>query len=78
MGSALQHAHLFFFGVHRISTENAVCGQGWMQQGNYGTDLILTAFHGALRQHKSESTPVRFAVGFAVNDALRPKRKTLS
>jgi hypothetical protein len=49
-----------------------------MQQGNCGTNLMLTAFHCALRQHKNESTPLRFAVGFAVNDALRQKRKTLS
>ncbi|EFH88326.1 hypothetical protein [Ktedonobacter racemifer] len=57
--------------MHRISTENVVCDQGWMQQGNCGTDLILTAFHGALRQHKSESTPLRFAV----NDAFPKKGK---
>ncbi|GHO76926.1 hypothetical protein KSD_46970 [Ktedonobacter sp. SOSP1-85] len=64
--------------MHRISTENEVCDQGWMQRGNCGTDLMLIAFHGALRQHKSESAPVRFAVGFAVNDALRKKKKTRS
>ncbi|WP_201384985.1 hypothetical protein [Ktedonobacter sp. SOSP1-85] len=45
----LQRARLFFWNVHRISTENAVCDQGWMQQGNCGPDLMLMAFHGALR-----------------------------